>query len=172
MRDFPHIRCAVFAVHMRASRRDHLSVAQTATEARLSSAIAAALDEICEDLERYHVRQEQRLQLARCIAAADDLIEELEGLSLAGSTSVPSGWQARLDRFAESLPAGVADELRSGGEPNGLLDQVFAIEERLFRLKLGEWAQRYEGVAPSPRGRGLGWGYAREETSTQAQNPF
>jgi hypothetical protein len=144
MRDFPHIHCAVFAVHVGAWGRDHLSVAQLATEARLSSAIAAALDEICEDLERYHVRQEQRLQLARCIAAADELIEELEGLSLAGSTVVPSGWQARLDRFAEILPAGAAGDLRSGGGPNRLLDEVFAIEERLFRLKLGEWAQRYD----------------------------
>src|SRR5215467_13190982 len=74
---------------------------------KLSSAIAAALDDICQDLERYHVRQEQRLQLARCIAAADDLIEELQGLSLAGS-AVPPGWQSRLDRFVEALPAGVA----------------------------------------------------------------
>jgi hypothetical protein len=144
MRDFPHIGCGVFAVRAGASGRDHLSVAQPATEARLSSAIAAALDEICEDLERYHVRQEQRLQLARCIAAADELIEELEGLSLAGSAVVPPGWQARLDRFAGSLPVGVASGLQSGGEPNRLLDQVFAIEERLFRLKLGEWAQRYD----------------------------
>jgi hypothetical protein len=144
MRDFPHVRCAVFAVHAGAAGRDHVPVAQPATEARLSSAIAAALDEICEDLERYHVRQEQRLQLARCIAAADELIEELEGLSLAGSTVVPSGWQARLDRFVEGLPAGVAGDLRTGGEPNRLLDQMFAIEERLFRLKLGEWAQRYD----------------------------
>jgi len=144
MRDFPHVRCAVFAVHEEASGRDHFIVAEPATEARLSSAIAAALDEICEDLERYHVRQEQRLQLARCIAAADELIEELEGLSLAGSTAVPSGWQARLDRFADCLPVGVAGDLRCGGEPNRLLDQVFTIEERLFRLKLGEWAQRYD----------------------------
>jgi hypothetical protein len=150
MRDFPHIRCAVFAVHSEASGREHLSVAESATEARLSSAIAAALDEICEDLERYHVRHEQRLQLARCIAAADELIEELEGLSLGGSTVVPAGWQARLDRFVESLPAGVAGDLRSGAEPNRLLDQVFAIEERLFRLKLGEWAQRYDPLGTAP----------------------
>ena len=119
-------------------------MAQSATEAHLSSAIAAALDDMCQDLERFHVRQEQRIQLARSIAAADALIEELEGLSLAGSTAVPSGWQARLDRFADCLPVGVAGDLRCGGEPNRLLDQVFAIEERLFRLKLGEWAQRYD----------------------------
>jgi hypothetical protein len=144
MRDFPHIRCAVFAVHAEAPRRDHSLVAESATEARLSSAIAAALDDICEDLARYHVRQGQRLHLARCIAAADELIDELEGLSVAGSSVVPSGWQARLDRFVGGLPVGVAGDLRCGGEPNRLLDQVFAIEERLFRLKLGEWAQRYD----------------------------
>jgi hypothetical protein len=155
MRDFPHVRCAVFAVSAATPGRDDLPVAEPAAEAHLSSAIAAALDEICEDLERYHVRQEQRLQLARCIAAADELIEELEGLSLAGSTTVPPGWQARLDRFVEGLPAGVAGRLRCGFEPNRLLDQVFAIEERLFRLKLGEWAQRYDSFSPDadpPRG--------------------
>jgi len=150
MRDFPHARCAVFAIHTAPRRRDHLSVAESATDVHLSSAIAAALDDICEDLERYHVRQEQRLQLARCIAAADELIEELEGLSLSGSAAVPAGWQLRLDRFAECLPPGVADDLRSGGEPNRLLDQVFAIEERLFRMKLGEWAQRYDGRPYGP----------------------
>ena len=112
-------------------------------EVRLSSAIAVALDDICRDLERYHERQEQRLQLARCIAAADELIEELEGLSLADS-AVPPGWQSRLDRFVDALPPGVAGDLRSGGEPNRLLDEVFAVEERLFRLKLNEWAERYD----------------------------
>jgi hypothetical protein len=110
----------------------------------LSTAIAAALDEMCEDLERYQARKEQRVQLARCIAAADELVEELEALSLAGVPEVPPGWQLRLDRFVERLPGGVAGRLRSGCEPDRLLDEVFAIEERLFRLKLGEWAQRYD----------------------------
>lgn len=110
-------------------------------------AIAAALDDICQDLERYEARQEQRLQLGRCIAAADDLVEQLEGLSLSGASAVPADWQPRLDRFVAGLPAGVAGDLCSGGEPNRLLDQVFAIEERLFRLKLGEWAQRFDAEA-------------------------
>ncbi|HXM57001.1 MAG TPA: hypothetical protein VOB72_16495 [Candidatus Dormibacteraeota bacterium] len=110
---------------------------------RLPSAIAAALDDMCEDLERFHARHEQRLQVTRCISAADELIEELESLSLAGQPAVPDVWQLRLDRFVASLPPGVAGELRAGGEPNRLLDQVFAIEERLFRLKLGEWAQAF-----------------------------
>jgi hypothetical protein len=122
-------------------------------EVQLSSAIAAALDDICRDLERYQARQEQRLQLARCIAAADELIEELEGLRLSDS-AVPPGWQPRLDRFVEALPPGVAGDLRSGGEPNRLLEEVFAIEERLFRLKLSEWAGRYpEGGQGSLRDR-------------------
>jgi hypothetical protein len=110
---------------------------------RLPSAIAAALDDMCEDLERVHARHEQRLQVTRCISAADELIEELEGLSLAGWIAVPDAWQPRLDRFVASLPPGVADQLRTGGEPNRLLDQVFAIEETLFRLKLGEWARAF-----------------------------
>ena len=144
MSDFPHVTCAVFAVPAARLGGDHLHVAEHAIGVvKLSSAIAAALDDICGDLERYHVRQERRVHLARCIAAADELIEELQGLSLAGS-AVPPGWQARLDRFKEALPAGVAGDLRSGGEPDRLLDQVFDIEERLFRLKLGEWAQRYD----------------------------
>jgi hypothetical protein len=111
----------------------------------LSSAIAAALDDMCQDLERYHARQERRLQLTRCISAADQLIEDLEALSLTGQPVVPGRWQSRLDRFVEGLPPGVAGELRTGTEPNRLLDQVFAIEERLFRLKLGEWARAFEG---------------------------
>jgi len=120
-------------------------VAETATDVlHLSSAIAAALDDMCEDLERYQARQEQRLQLARCIAAADELVERLEGLSLTGAAAVPPEWQPQLDRLVEDLPDGVADGLRSGGDPNRLLDEVFEIEERLFRLKLGEWAQRYD----------------------------
>jgi len=120
-------------------------VAETATgDQRLPSAIAAALDDMCQDLERFQARREQRLRLTRCISAADELIEELEGLSLAGRDQVPDAWQQRLDRFADALPAGVSGELRSGTEPNRLLDQVFAIEERLFRLKLGEWALAFD----------------------------
>jgi len=145
MSDFPHAGCAVFAVSGRGRGRDHLHVAETATDVlHLSSAIAAALDDMCEDLERYQARQEQRLQLARCIAAADELVERLEGLSLAGEAEVPPEWQPQLDRLVEDLPDGVAGDLRGGGDPNRLLDEVFEIEERLFRLKLGEWAQRYD----------------------------
>ena len=110
----------------------------------LSSAIAAALDDICQDLERYQARQERRLQLMRCISAADQLIADLEGLSLGGQREVPGAWQPRLDHFVDGLPAGVTGELRSGSEPGRLVDQVFAIEERLFRLKLGEWARAFE----------------------------
>jgi len=124
------------------ARGDDLAVATHALQ--LSSAIAAALDDICQDLERYHVRHERRLQLGRCIAAADELIQELQILSLAGSPAVPPGWQMRLDRLARCLPDGVAGDLRTGCPPGRLLDQVFEIEERLFRLKLGEWAQRYD----------------------------
>ena len=151
MSDFPHAGCAVFAVPAEAPEDDHVRMAEPATDVRLSAAIAAALDDICQDLECYQERQEQRLQLGRCIAAADELIEELEGLSLSGCAAVPPGWQSRLDRFAGGLPVGVAGHLRTGGEPNRLLDQVFAIEERLFRLKLGEWAQRFDSGEPELR---------------------
>lgn len=122
-----------------------MRVVETAIGARrLSSAIAEALDDMCEDLERYRARREQRLQLGRCIAAADRLIDELQGLSLAGGSEVPAEWQPRLDGFVGELPAGAALRLRSGTEPCRLLDEVFAIEERLFRLKLGEWARAFE----------------------------
>jgi hypothetical protein len=154
MVDFPHAGCAVFAVPGRRARDDDLPVTEPAADVlQLSSAIAAALDDICQDLEGYQMRQVRRLQLGRCIAAADELIEELEGLSRAGATVVPPAWQPRLDRFAEGLPAGVASDLRSGREPRRLLDQVFMIEERLFRLKLGEWAQRYDSNGRGATGR-------------------
>jgi len=118
---------------------------------RLSSAIAGALDDMCRDLERFQARQEQRALLGRCIDAADDLIEALEGISLAGWPVVPADWQPLLDRFAEQLPPGVRpDELRSGGAPCGLLDQIFEIEERLFQLRLGEWALVFERAEIGP----------------------
>src|SRR2546429_4356203 len=94
-----------------------LRVAESATSARrLSSAIAVALDEICDDLERYRARREQRLRLARCIGAADRLIDELQGLVLGGA-QVPAAWQARLDGFVARLPAGAAESLRSDTDP-------------------------------------------------------
>jgi hypothetical protein len=152
MSDFPHITCAVFAVRAEPAGAHHLRVAGSAPgDRQLSSAIAAALDDMCQDLERFHARQEQRLQLARSIAAADALIEELEGLSLAGEVAVPVAWQPRLDRFAGGLPREASAELRCGGEPDQLLEQVFEIEERLFRLKLGEWALRFDATAPESR---------------------
>jgi hypothetical protein len=128
--------------------RKHLHVVESATHVRpLSSLIAAAIDEMCDDLERYHVRQEQRLNLTRCIAAADELIRDLEDLALAGETAVPAAWQPRLDRFASQLPIAAAEELSAGTPPTRLLDQDFDVEERLFALKLGEWA-RILGVTP------------------------
>ena len=147
--DFPHGGCAVFAVPPEPRRGDHLRVGELATGTwRLSSAIAEALDDMCQDLDRYQARQERRVRLTMCIAAADELIDELEGLSLAGRPEVPDEWQPRLDGFVESLPPGVSAELRGGIAPGRLLDQVFAIEERLFRLKLGEWALAFDGPAP------------------------
>jgi hypothetical protein len=110
-----------------------------AAERALSFAIAAAIDDLCREMERYHARQEQRQRLTRCILAADRLIRELEDLSRAG-LPVPAGWQPRLDRFVAALPAGLDADLRAGMDPNPLLDQVREIEERLYQLKLGEWA--------------------------------
>lgn len=115
---------------------------------RLSSAIAEALDEMCQDMERYQARQERRVQVTRCIAAADELIEELEDLNRAGRPEVPGEWQPRLDGFVEGLPPGISVDLRGGIAPNRLLDQVFAIEERLLRMKLGEWARAFDAPAP------------------------
>ena len=122
-------------------------MAEPAGERLLSSAIAAAIDDMCPDLERYQARLQQRVHLSRCIAAADELIDELQGLDLAGEPAVPAAWQARLDRFADGLPPGVAGELQAGIEPARLLDHLFEIEERLFRLKLGEWALAAEAPA-------------------------
>jgi hypothetical protein len=109
----------------------------------LTSAIAAAIDDLCDDLERYQARQEQRRRLTACIVQADRLIEDLEGLSLA-ERPVPSGWQRRLDRFAGQLPPGMGAALRAGDGPMRLVHQVTGIEEELFRLRLGEWAQAFE----------------------------
>jgi hypothetical protein len=117
---------------------------------RLASAIAEALDDICQDMERYQARQERRVRLTRCIAAADELIEDLEGLTLAGRAEVPYDWQPRLDGFVEELPPEVGADLRGGSPPTRLLDQVFEIEERLFRLKLGEWALAFDQEPSSP----------------------
>src|ERR1051326_4229332 len=113
----------------------------------LPTAIAAAIDDLCRDLERYHVRREQRLHLTDCIASADLLIEDLEGLTLAGAAHPPADWEARLDDLAARLPDGVARRLDGTREPATLLDQLFAIEEDLYRLKLGEWARALDGTA-------------------------
>jgi len=111
--------------------------------AGLPSAIAEAIDEVCQEMERYHARLEERQHLTRCVSATDELIQDLQGLALAGR-SVPGAWRGRLDRFLGDLPAGVAVGLRVETEPVRLLDQVIEIEERLFRLKLGEWALAFE----------------------------
>jgi hypothetical protein len=142
-------------------------VAETAGAHRLPSAIAAALDDMCEDLERFQARHEQRLRLTRCISAADELIEDLEGLTLAGRPVVPAEWQDRLDRFAGALPPGVAGDLRTDSEPDRLLDQVFAIEERLYRLKLGEWALAFDAVPPPAVGEGRGGGDPAERSAAE-----
>jgi hypothetical protein len=112
-------------------------------ERELSLAIAEAIDEICREMERYHVRQEQRQHLTRCIVAADRLIEDLEDLGQAGHP-VPPAWQPRLDLLLADLPPDLRADLRAGGLPDRLLDQVRLIEERLFQLKLGEWALAFE----------------------------
>lgn len=109
----------------------------------LTSAIAAAIDDLCDDLERYQARQERRRRLSACILRADRLIEDLEGLSLA-ERPVPGGWQRRLDRFTGQLPPGFGVTLRAGDGPMRLVHQVIEIEEELFRLRLGEWARTFE----------------------------
>jgi hypothetical protein len=140
MRDFPHGRCAVFGLARPRPRRHDQRVAEPARDRELSSAIAAAIDDICQDLARYRARQEQRLHLTRCIAAADALIEDLRELRLAGSQIVPADWQPRLEEFSALLPPGLAAGVRPGAEASLALDRVFHIEERLFRIKLDEWA--------------------------------
>jgi len=118
--------------------------------AGLSSAIAEAIDEVCQEMERYHARWERRQHLTRCVQVADELIQELQELALAGRR-VPRSWQGRLDRFLADLPPGVPVDLPVDADPVHLLDQVIEIEERLFRLKLGEWALAFEGGPSAPR---------------------
>jgi hypothetical protein len=103
--------------------------------------IAAAIEDMCEDLERYRARQAHRLQIERCIAMADQLVDDLERLSLIGAPEVPSTWRRRLERFVRELPAGASADLEAGVPPTVLLDRVFAVQEQLFQMKMGEWAQ-------------------------------
>src|SRR5689334_1610162 len=136
MRDFPHAACAVLAVPAGSAQRHHLRVAEIPDARPLSSAIAEALDDMCRELERYGRRQERRLSLARSVEAADRLIDDLRALVLAGEPAVPAGWRVRLDDLLAGLPPGVAGDLRTGGAPGRLLEELFAIEEGLFRLEL------------------------------------
>lgn len=141
MSDFRHGGCGVFAPLRGVRRSHHRPVAEPSP---LPSAIAAAIDDLCRDLERYHVRQEQRLHLSECIAETDLLIEEAEDLGDAGGTGMPPEWRVRLDGLARRLPAEVAASLDAGGEPCLLVDRLFAVEEKLYRLRLGEWARAFE----------------------------
>jgi hypothetical protein len=117
--------------------------------AGLPSALAEAIDDVCREMERYHARWERRQRLTRCVNAADELIGDLQDLALAGRP-VPAAWQARLDRFLGQLPPEVRLELHVPAEPVGLLDRVVEIEERLFRLKLGEWALVFRAGRSEP----------------------
>ncbi|HZU15773.1 MAG TPA: hypothetical protein VFD01_04080 [Candidatus Dormibacteraeota bacterium] len=103
--------------------------------------IAAAIEDMCEDLERYRARQAHRLQVERCIAMADRLVDDLERLSLMGVTEVPPAWRQRLERLARELPVGTSADLEVGVSPTVLLDRVFAVQDQLFQMKIGEWAQ-------------------------------
>ncbi|HZV53049.1 MAG TPA: hypothetical protein VFD49_25205 [Candidatus Dormibacteraeota bacterium] len=103
--------------------------------------IAAAIEDMCEDLERYRARQAHRLQVERCIAMADRLVDDLERLSLMGVTEVPPTWRRRLEQLARELPAGVSHDFEVGVSPTVLLDQIFAVQEQLFHTKMGEWAR-------------------------------
>lgn len=117
-------------------------MAEPTTEpAPLSPAVAAALDDMCRDLDRYRLRQRRRVQLRRGVAGADQLIGELERLVLAGRPVVPVEWQPWLDRLAAALPPGVAADLRCGGPPARLRDEVLTMEERLFELLLDGWPE-------------------------------
>jgi hypothetical protein len=122
----------------------------------LSSEIVAAIEELCEGLDRFHTRQGRRVRLTRCLELADELIRDLRELGLTGSTAVPAEWQPRLDRFARGLPApphetagfagtpgaGAAVELRAGVEPARLLEQIFDVEEELLWLQLKDLRAR------------------------------
>jgi hypothetical protein len=104
----------------------------------LPPALAAAIEEMCQDLERYGERNALRRRLDHCVTVVEELVGELEPLAERGER-LPPDLRARLDALAGELPAPLGAGL-AASEPADLVVLLVQVEEELFARILGNLA--------------------------------
>lgn len=95
-------------------------------------------DEIRRRIQQERRRREQRRLAALPVRTIDALLAELEELHLANRKRVPESYDVRLQALLATLPPDCRRELRSRITIVHLMDQLYAIQDRLLARRAGQ----------------------------------
>ncbi|MGH7764789.1 MAG: hypothetical protein ACREOM_10285 [Candidatus Dormibacteraceae bacterium] len=105
-----------------------------------SGAIARAIEDMRIAEKAVRLRKVRRLRLRAAVLTIDQLLEELELLNLQGRSRSLDAWHRRLFSLGALDPKTIRLELTSETSPQHLMDELFALQERLMRDLAGpEW---------------------------------
>ncbi|HSS61594.1 MAG TPA: hypothetical protein VLK30_09085 [Candidatus Limnocylindrales bacterium] len=87
------------------------------------------------------VRPENRRRYAfqRMLEATDRVLWRLEEMNRDGVKTVPRRVRAEIREVAEAMPVQIAEPLKEGGQVQEALDNLFEVQERLFRWRFPDW---------------------------------
>ena len=87
------------------------------------------------------LRRENRRRYAfqRMLEATDRVLWRLEEMNRDGVKTVPKRVRAEIREVAETMPVQIAEPLRESGQVEDALDNLFEVQERLFRWRFPGW---------------------------------
>ena len=97
--------------------------------------LAAANAEIRRKVGEARLRRLERERIEHPFRYLDRLITRLEGYHLQGQTRIPETFVPRLREVAKMLPDGVTPPRRWRRRVHDVIEQCFALEEQLLRLR-------------------------------------
>jgi hypothetical protein len=81
----------------------------------------------------------RRYAFQRMLEATDRVLWRLEEMNRDGVKTVPKQVRTEIRELEESMPRRIGEGLSDSSQVQGSLDNVFEVQERLFRWRYPEW---------------------------------
>ncbi len=95
-----------------------------------------------------------RRRLNRAIKLIDSMLGMLERCNLIGSVPARGTLESGISALHQAIPAECEIKVGAGHAPEKLMDELFAVQQRLLAMRAGpDWAWAYADEEPEPPDR-------------------